>query len=98
MTRILLINPNISDSVSDLIRAEAQRSASPGTEVEVGVVRPGRERRETFRQGLRNVAVDAALDEHAAAGRAGLAGVLRDGLDHRGRGAVQVGVGKHDLR
>lgn len=35
MTRILLINPNISDSVSDLIRAEAQRSASPGTEVEV---------------------------------------------------------------
>ena len=35
MTRILLINPNISDSVSDLIRAEAQRSASPGTELEV---------------------------------------------------------------
>jgi Asp/Glu/hydantoin racemase len=35
MTRILLINPNISDSVSDLIRAEAQRSAAPGTEVEV---------------------------------------------------------------
>jgi allantoin racemase len=33
--RILLINPNISDSVSDLIRAEAQRSASPGTEIEV---------------------------------------------------------------
>ena len=35
MIRILLINPNISDSVSDLIRAEAQRSASPGTELEV---------------------------------------------------------------
>ncbi|MBX3604847.1 MAG: aspartate/glutamate racemase family protein [Piscinibacter sp.] len=35
MGRILLINPNISDSVSDLIRAEAQRSASAGTEVEV---------------------------------------------------------------
>jgi allantoin racemase len=33
--RLLLVNPNISDSVSDLIRAEAQRSASPGTEVEV---------------------------------------------------------------
>ena len=32
---LLLINPNISDSVSDLIRAEAQRSASPGTEIEV---------------------------------------------------------------
>jgi allantoin racemase len=33
--RLLLVNPNISDSVSDLIRSEAQRSASPGTEVEV---------------------------------------------------------------
>lgn len=35
MTRLLLINPNISDRVSDLIRAEAQRSASPGSTVEV---------------------------------------------------------------
>jgi allantoin racemase len=35
MARILLINPNISDSVSELIRAEAQRSASSGTEIEV---------------------------------------------------------------
>lgn len=33
--RLLLINPNISDSVSALIRAEAERSASPGTEIEV---------------------------------------------------------------
>ncbi len=33
--KLLLINPNISDSVSELIRSEAQRSASPGTEVEV---------------------------------------------------------------
>ncbi|RYF18881.1 MAG: Asp/Glu/hydantoin racemase [Comamonadaceae bacterium] len=33
--RVLLINPNISDSVSDLIAAEARRSASPGTEIEV---------------------------------------------------------------
>jgi allantoin racemase len=35
MTRLLLVNPNTSDSVSALIRAEAQRSASPGTEIEV---------------------------------------------------------------
>jgi Asp/Glu/hydantoin racemase len=28
MTRLLLINPNISDSVSALIRTEAERSAS----------------------------------------------------------------------
>ena len=33
--KLLLINPNISDSVSELIRAEAKRTASPGTEVEV---------------------------------------------------------------
>jgi allantoin racemase len=32
---ILLINPNTSDSVSDLIRAEAERSAAPGTHIEV---------------------------------------------------------------
>jgi allantoin racemase len=33
--RLLLINPNISDSVSELIRAEARRSAPQGTEIEV---------------------------------------------------------------
>lgn len=33
--RLLLINPNISDSVSALIRAEAERSAAPGTSIEV---------------------------------------------------------------
>ena len=33
--RLLLINPNISESVSELIRAEAQRSAAPGTELTV---------------------------------------------------------------
>jgi len=33
--RLLLINPNISDDVSALIRAEAQRTASPGTELTV---------------------------------------------------------------
>jgi allantoin racemase len=35
MTRLLLINPNISDSVSELIRAEALRSAAPDTTVDV---------------------------------------------------------------
>jgi len=33
MTRLLVINPNISDSVTALIEAEARRSASPGTEL-----------------------------------------------------------------
>jgi Asp/Glu/hydantoin racemase len=35
MTRLLLINPNISDSVTELIRAEALRSVAAGTTVEV---------------------------------------------------------------
>lgn len=33
--KLLLINPNISESVSELIRSEAVRSASPGTEIEM---------------------------------------------------------------
>jgi Asp/Glu/hydantoin racemase len=33
--KLLLINPNISDSVSALIRAEAERTASAGTQIEV---------------------------------------------------------------
>ena len=33
--RLLLINPNISDSVSGLIRSEAQRSAPDGVQIEV---------------------------------------------------------------
>jgi allantoin racemase len=33
--KLLLINPNISDSVSELIRLEAHRSAAPGTDIEV---------------------------------------------------------------
>ena len=35
MTRLLLINPNISDTVSELIRAEALRSVAAGTTIEV---------------------------------------------------------------
>lgn len=35
MTRLLVLNPNISDSVSALIRAEAERSAAPGTQLTV---------------------------------------------------------------
>jgi len=33
--KILLINPNTSRSVSDLIEAEARRAASPQTQVSV---------------------------------------------------------------
>jgi hypothetical protein len=39
-----------------------------------------------------------ALDQQAAAGRAGLAGVLHDGVDdHRQRG-VEIGIVEDDLR
>ena len=33
--KILLINPNISASVSELIASEARRAASPATQIEV---------------------------------------------------------------
>ena len=33
--KLLLINPNTSHSVSDLIAAEARRAAAPGTQISV---------------------------------------------------------------
>lgn len=57
--KLLLVNPNISDSVSDLIRAEALRSASPGTQVEVVTARSGVAYIETR--------FEALLGAHAAA-------------------------------
>ena len=33
--RLLVINPNISESVSELIGDEARRAASPGTEITI---------------------------------------------------------------
>ncbi|MFD0666999.1 aspartate/glutamate racemase family protein [Ramlibacter sp. MAHUQ-53] len=57
--KLLLINPNISDSVSQLIREEAQRSASPGTEVQVVTAAAGVAYIETR--------FEAMLGAHAAA-------------------------------
>ena len=31
--KILLINPNISDTITEIMATEARRSASPGTEI-----------------------------------------------------------------
>lgn len=45
--KILVINPNISESVSELIRAEAERAASPGTEIIVRTAQFGVEYIET---------------------------------------------------
>jgi len=45
--RLLVINPNISDDVSELIRAEAKRTAAPDTEVVVRTAPAGVEYIET---------------------------------------------------
>lgn len=57
--RLLLINPNISESVSALIRDEALRSASAGTEIEVVTASAGVAYIETR--------FEAMLGAHAAA-------------------------------
>jgi allantoin racemase len=61
--RLLLINPNISATVSDLIGAEATRSASAGTHIEVATAPFGVEYIETR--------FEAMLGAYAAAGIAG---------------------------
>ncbi|MGE4239942.1 aspartate/glutamate racemase family protein [Ramlibacter sp.] len=57
--KLLFINPNISESVSALIRAEAVRSASPGTEIDVATASSGVAYIETR--------FEALLGAHAAA-------------------------------
>ena len=87
--KLLLINPNISDSVSDLIRAEARRSSAPGTEVEVLTAAFGVAYIETRFEALIGAyaAAELAAEHHArfdavvvaAFGDPGLAG-LREAL------------------
>jgi allantoin racemase len=87
--RLLLINPNISDSVSELIRAEAQRCASSGTELEVLTAPFGVAYIETRAEALIGAyaALQVAAEHHerfdavvvAAFGDPGLAG-LREAL------------------
>ena len=83
--RILLINPNISQSVSALIRSEAQRAASAGTQVEVATASLGVAYIETRFEALLGAYAAAAIAaEHqcahdalviAAFGDPGLAGI-----------------------
>ena len=87
--KLLLINPNISDSVSDLIRNEALRTASPTTEVQVATARFGVAYIETRFESLIGAYASAEIAaEHyadadaivvAAFGDPGLAG-LREAL------------------
>lgn len=65
--RLLVVNPNTSDSVTRLIEAEARRSASPGTEIVVAQVRCGMAYIETRFESL--IAAEATaqiLAEHGA--------------------------------
>jgi allantoin racemase len=88
--RILLINPNISQSVSDLIGAEARRTASPGTVIEVATAPLGVAYIETRFEALIGAYAAAVLaaerqSQHdalviAAFGDPGLAGI-REAVD-----------------
>ena len=48
-------------------------------------------------QALQQGLVDERVDQHPRARRAGLPGVLHDGVEHHGHGCVQVRIGKDDL-
>ncbi len=61
-------------------------------------MRAGDEPGEAVGERRGNLFVDRALDQHAAAGRAGLAAVLDDGVDQHGQRRVEIGVGEDDLR
>lgn len=64
--RLLVINPNISEDVTSLIRAEAERSAAPGTELIVRTAGHGVEYIETrFESLLAAGAVAELIAEHA---------------------------------
>jgi allantoin racemase len=87
---LLLINPNISQSVSDLIEAEARRAAAPGTNIQVLTAPFGVAYIETRFESLIGAYATATLAaEHcgqhdaivvAAFGDPGIAG-LREALD-----------------
>lgn len=88
--RILLINPNISQSVSDLIAEEARRAASPATQITVATAPLGVAYIETRFEALLGAyaaATLAAEQQHvhdalviAAFGDPGLAGI-REAMD-----------------
>lgn len=63
--RLLVVNPNISEDVTDLIRAEAERSAAPSTELLVRTAPRGVEYIETrFEALLAAEAVAEVIAEH----------------------------------
>ena len=75
------------------LRRAYQRSA-----IEIGLRRTDPERREARAEPFQHLFVARALDEQAAARRAGLPGVLHDGIDDRRQRRVEIRVGEDDLR
>ncbi|WP_136611966.1 aspartate/glutamate racemase family protein [Sinomonas albida] len=72
--RLLVVNPNISEDVTELIRAEAERSADPSTELVVRTAPRGVEYIETrFEAVLAAGAVAEVIAEHCAAAGGGQA-------------------------
>ena len=72
--RLLVVNPNISEDVTELIRAEAERSADPSTELVVRTAPRGVEYIETrFEAVLAAGAVAEVIAEHCAAASGGQA-------------------------
>ncbi|WP_336857666.1 aspartate/glutamate racemase family protein [Sinomonas albida] len=72
--RLLVVNPNISEDVTELIRVEAERSADPSTELVVRTAPRGVEYIETrFEAVLAAGAVAEVIAEHCAAASGGQA-------------------------
>ena len=61
-------------------------------------MRSGNEFFETLGQPLGDAVIDRPFDQDAAAGRAGLAAILDDGVDEHWQRLFDVGIGKDDLR
>jgi len=69
-----------------------------GTAVEIHLGRTDPDRAEPLGHQRGEFVVDAFLHQQAAAGRACLAGILRDGLDDHRQRLFEIGIFKHDLR
>ena len=66
--------------------------------IEVGVVRADAQGREFGGELIHELLIDRLLDQQARTGRAGLPGVLNDGVDRERQDLIEVGIREHDLR
>lgn len=94
--RLLLLNPNISSEISELIRDEAQRAASQGTEIEVLTAPFGVAYIETRFEAL-FVPLPGKMGEHEIA-LTGCLAPLRRALIDDNRSHVRIVVSESDYR